>query len=167
MSTAGLGKIYQQEPRMFVQMLVAFEEVVCDAGVTWFHRVYSGCILVQSWATEGSQDSSRCPGLSSRIVTWFPSSRLAVPKASYADAALQERILTESVLELQVVRRVQEPRRTCTTARGARTLCQLRSHLWGCVVVEPDHSGVAQGVPEETRVHAAHARVAALDRQRR
>ena len=45
------------------------------------------------------------------------SSRLAVPKASHADAALQERILTESVLKLQVVRRIQEPRRVCTTAR--------------------------------------------------
>ena len=38
-------------------------------------------------------------------------------RGSHADAAPQERMLTESVLKLQVVRRVQEPRRVCTTAR--------------------------------------------------
>ena len=58
-------------------------------------------IFVQSWATEDAVQSSRP----------------AVPKASHEDAAPQERILTESVLKLQVVRRVQEPRRVCTTAR--------------------------------------------------
>ena len=67
----------------------------------WFHG---------SSFSRGRQRTPKTPGA-------VQSSRLAVPKASHADAALQERILTESVLELQVVRRIQEPRRLCTTAR--------------------------------------------------
>ena len=51
LSTAALGKINKQAPRMFVQVFGAFQEVF----VSW--------IFVQSWATKDSQDSSRGPVL--------------------------------------------------------------------------------------------------------
>ena len=75
-------------------------------------------IFVQSCATEDAVQSSR----------------LAVPKASHADAAPQERIMTESVLKA-AGRQARSGTETSVhdgeAIFGARTLCQPRRHLRG------------------------------------
>ena len=125
LSKTALGRISEQVLRTIAQTLVAFEEVVCDAGDTWFHRVYSWWILVQSWVTEHSQDSSRGPRPAGRVGTWFPCpSRLTVPLASLADTALQVQETRTNVYDREAI-------------LGARALCQPRTHLWGVSLSSP------------------------------
>ena len=62
------GRPSKQAPRMYVTMLRALENVVTDAGLLPFVRVYAWWVLIQNWGTFRFSDH-RCIDPSSVVIT--------------------------------------------------------------------------------------------------